>query len=239
MSGERCSVFLALPQGGSVHPGSVRGAMRATRKHKVYANDLQCSILTFGFNLLFCGALNARRSHNLTHFAMLHADIEPEDFWLDTLLEELHKHDADVVSAAVPLKEQTGICSTGIADPDNDFTAAMRLTLKQIHQLPETFSAADCGYPERALLVNSGCWVMRFTEPWVEEMCFSMTDRIRRHEDGLFRAEVEPEDWKMSRWWHARGLKALTTRRVSLAHHGHAGYANWPAWGLDEDPAGR
>lgn len=241
---EKKSIFLALPQGQFVHPGSVKGAFRASRRHRVQINEQPCSILTFGFNLLLASALNMRRSLGLTHFAMLHADIEPEPEsalgvgWLDTLLDELDAHQADLVSAIVPIKNDSGILSMGVEQPGDPFTAAFRLTLKQAYSLPETFSAADCGYPDRALLVNSGCWVMRFDQPWVEQLCFTMQDRIEKGPDGVFRASVEPEDWRLSRDLHRMGRKVMATRKVAVAHHGHAAYPNFPAWGQDRDVAG-
>lgn len=235
------SVFLALPQGSFIHPGSIHGIYRATRQQRLHIAERHSSLLTFNFNLLLAQALNEREQHQLTHFAMLHADIEPEGFWLDILIDEMDEHNADVVSAVVPLKDQSGICSCGIEDPENPYTAAFRLTLKEVYQLPETFTSADCGYPDRALLVNSGCWVMRFTEPWVEKMAlespFGMRDVIVRKENGEFSARVEPEDWRMSRWWFREGKKVMATRCAGVAHHSASEtYPNFPAWGLERDP---
>lgn len=227
-------IFLALPQGQNVHPGSVRAAFRfATRQHRIQVTERRCSLLTLCFNMLYAEMLNRRAELGLTHFAMLHADIEPEPWWLDSLLVEMETHDADLISAVVPLKEHTGITSTGIEDPENPFTAAIRLTLRQVYALPVTFGAAECGYPERALLINSGCWVMRLDRPWLEDVAFTVNDRIRKCDDGMFRAEVEPEDWHLSRFLHRRGARVMATRAVALTHHGDSMFPNYPQWGRE------
>lgn len=233
----RSRVFLALPYHGIVHPGSVRGAFRfASRQHDLRINERSCSLLAFAFNLLFANCLNTREADRLTHFAMLHADVEPQPWWLDTLLAEMEVHDADVVSAVVPLKADLGVTSTAVEEPGDPWTAHLRLTLRQAHALPPTFSAADLGYTDgRALLVNTGCWVMRLG-PWAEEMCFTVRDRMMRAADGTFAPQVEPEDWAMSRWWASRGLKVMATTTVGVVHHGSATFASFPDWGVGEDP---
>lgn len=233
----RHRVFLALPYHGAVAPGSVRGAFRfASRKHDLRISERDVSLLAFSFNMLLAECLTKRKAEGLTHFAMLHADVEPEHWWIDLLADEMEKHGADVVSAVVPLKANTGVTSTAVEEPGNAFTAHCRLTLKRVHALPETFGIADCGFTDgRALLVNSGCWLMRLGD-WSERMCFTVRDRMTKRDDGTFVAEVEPEDWAMSRFWRDQGLKVMATRKVGVIHHGHAEFPNWPGWGKDADP---
>ncbi len=73
--------------------------------------------------------------------------------------------------------------------------------------------------------------------PWAEEMCFTIRDRIVKAEDGTFVAQVEPEDWAMSRWWNARGLKVMATSKIGTLHHGAVEFASFPCDHGDEtDP---
>ena len=45
-----------------------------------------------------------------------------------------------------------------------------RITLTEASRLPTVFSAADCGYPNQALLANTGCWVCRFDGETIVEV---------------------------------------------------------------------
>jgi hypothetical protein len=176
--------------------------------------------------------------NDITHFAMLHDDVAPEDGWLDVLLEDLEAHDADMVSAVVPIKDPLGLTSTAIDDPTDRFNVERRITMDEVMRLPPVFSAADCGYPDRILLVNSGCWVCRFTEDWRFNVRFVIDDRIvfkgdhcRPEMPAQYAAEVAPEDWNFSRNLASYGCKVLATRRVKLTHSGGIAYTNSEPWG--------
>ena len=70
-------------------------------------------------------------------------------------------------------------------------------TMREVMALPEVFSAADCGYPDRLLLANTGCWVCRFDRPWRFSVHFEIRDRIqwRDADGGGWVAQAIPEDW--------------------------------------------
>jgi hypothetical protein len=123
-----------------------------------------------------------------------------------------------------------------------------RLTLTEVLGLPETFDLTDLHAagidhrePGRKLLaVNTGLWVCRFDRAWVEPPCFPgflVVDRLARAEaeDGSvrFQAACLSEDWAFSEWLARKGLKAVATRKVALAHVDDAGteYRNDHAWG--------
>ena len=200
------------------------------------------SIITTTFNRLLCEILNS--TEEFTHVAMLHADIVPDMYWLDTLIEELEINKLDMVSAVVPLKDQDvkrGITSTGLAT-DSDW-AVRRLTLREIYQewtLPETFQAADI--PDRVtdqgLLLNSGCWAMRWDRPWKTGLYFRQQDRIAWSiAEKKFGAESASEDWDWSRQLLSRGCRLGATTKVKLIHE-KPEYHNrgpWGAWERDED----
>lgn len=133
---------------------------------KVYQDQFGIS---FGSgNIFFATALNAQEfdGWDLTHLVSLHNDVVPEVGWIDILMDELERTGADFLSAVLPIKDLNGLSSTAIDSTDDPFCVERRLTMSEVHSLPETFTAADCGYPDRPLLVNTGCWIMDFTKDW-------------------------------------------------------------------------
>jgi hypothetical protein len=230
------AVYVGMPYSGNPCEGAVRSLYRtASQKRHTFCNSIQMSLLCMAFNSLWCGALN-RRKEGVKYFAMIHSDIVPEPWWLDTLIDELEAHNADVVSAVVPIKNDEGVTSTAIDDPENPFCPMARLTVKQTLNLPKTFSAKDVGFPDRALLVNTGLFVCRFDQPWVEKIHFNIKDRIVVDKDGTFWPEVEPEDWGFSKQLHSLRRKVMATTAVRLSHVGNFGYGNAHAWGMEVDP---
>lgn len=207
------------------------------------------SLLAHTFNQLLVLVLNLVSTGDpVTHMVMLHADIHPEPGWIDILLEELKAHDADLVSAVVPIKNLKGVTSTAISGPDDGWVNERRLTMKEVYTLPETFSAADCGFPDRMLLTNTGCWISDLSKPWFKEMlatakkgtcpfAFTIQDKIVKTELGFFEARVIPEDWWFARHIQERGGKVLATRKVKLKHIGVFEYANTAPWGVMEHDA--
>jgi len=193
------------------------------------------SLLTFSFNDLWAKALNARNEHGIDRFVMLHSDIQPlASSWIDDLLDELNRTDADVLSAVIAIKDHNGLTSTAI---DTHLFRPRRLTFTEIAELPETFGGHDlaCIHEEGEgcnvdLLINTGLMAIRFDHPWVEQACFSFTDRIVKR-DGKYIAEIEPEDWKFSRWCHSQGLKVLATKKIKASHFGIVPFGNDRVWG--------
>jgi hypothetical protein len=226
------SVLLAVPHYGELAPEALPGlafpSLAGDVRVKIQTNG--ASLLAHNFNRLWCAALNQRRTLGLTHFAMHHADIGAEVGWLDTLLAEQARVGADLLSVVVPIKDGRGVTSTGWQDPITlDIT---RLTLQEIHDLPVTFRAEDLGRAAQPwLMVNTGLWICDFTQPWVEEACFEVRDRIVRGGDGLYRANVLSEDWNFAGWCAGRGLKVFATRAVSVGHFGRCCYRNDAPWG--------
>ncbi len=203
------------------------------------------SLLAHAFNDAWCFALNKQEEGwNIPYFVMLHDDIEPEDWWVNTLIEDLEKSGADMCSALVPLKDQKGATSTAI-DHDHSkgfdrFRWERRITMAEAEKLPEVFTAADADYPDRLLLANTGCWICRFDRPWRHsedpsgnlKVFFQINNRIHRHPNtGKWVADCEPEDWFFSRQLQNEGGKIAITRRVRLKHWGMIGFPNYVVWG--------
>jgi hypothetical protein len=227
---------------------------------RIYPEPHGSSLLANQFNSYWCECLNAQRSGvDVRYFAMLHADIIPADWWLDQLLHDLDESGADLMAAVPPLKDSRGLSSTAVDDPDDPWCVYRRLTMTEVHALPEVFGAADFGYHDRLLLANTGCWVCRFDQPWRFKVHFEINDRIMfRTEDGwwtdpaeagnfpnlegTFQAQNMSEDWNFSRQLGRLGGKVMCTRRVALKHMGEIPYPNSEPWGefkQDENTASK
>ncbi len=179
------------------------------------------------FNRLYSAALNARKTHGITHFLMIHSDIHPlESGWLDKMVAIAAAVEADVLSAVVPLKSPAGLTSTAIERPTSDggFSPPRRLTMHEIMVLPETFT-------EPLLLLNTGLMLVDLRKPWAEDVCFEFESGIVKGADGEFKATSCPEDWNFSRKVRAKGGSMWATRAIPLIHRGKGEYRNDSAWG--------
>jgi len=245
-------VFLGMPGYGDMTIGAANGLYHATSgRLRIGGVDYRVamdrvvksgSLLAHNFNGLWCGAINidamavaspAEYGQRIQYFAMLHSDVEPEEGWLDKLIEEMEANDLDMLGVVVPIKDLQGLTSIALQNPDGDsWRPLCRLTMREIVNLPETFTANDTGYD---LLLNTGCWVCRFDGEIARQMHFTINDTIRFDaERGLYVAEVEPEDWNFSRQWNARGLRIGATRKVRITHAGHMRFGNQDGWGHKE-----
>ena len=228
------TVFLSLPTGNrQLDYGAALAALCLATEGKCRVipapsmNSLRCH----GFNGAWCEALNRREENGITHFAMLHDDVIPERFWLDRLMEELPP--GGMVSAVVAIKSDWGLTSTAIdVREGDDLTMPRRLTLKEVHELPETFTAADVGYPGKALLVNTGCWLCGLRQPWVELVHFEEINFIvKQTSTGKFHPVADPEDWNFSRQLHKLGVPVVATRKIRVNHCGSFLFGNDTVWG--------
>lgn len=219
-----------------------------TQKFNSYKTVQPGSLLANGYNQLWTRALNNRKALNLKYLAILHADIVPEDFWVDKLVDLAQKHDADVMSAIVPIKEATGVTSTAISS-DDSFRRLTRLTQAQINSRywPSTFDIntlraahqmnllrddVKISIPDDArLLVNTGCVVIRCDREWSSEAYFTIKDRIVTTLGGALQAEVEPEDWFFSRLVAELGGRVMATSEVKTEHIGSIPYISNKVWG--------
>lgn len=239
------TVFIAAPSYNGQIYWSVTNAMHGRTSRRKDMNIITAnntgSLLANMFNGLWCAALNQRKEQNIKWFAMIHADIEPEPYWLDTMLDQANLHHADLLSAVVPIKNNQGLTSTAISS-DDPYMVHSRLTLQQVHKLPPTFSGADaCNLlqintlPPPLLLVNTGLMVVRMDRPWSDKLYFTISDQIRKNIHGKFYPAVEPEDWFFSRLVNGYGGKVMATRAVKVNHIGEYRYTNHQPWGLAVD----
>lgn len=207
-----------------------------------------------GANALVAAALNAKEAYeagkgpsdggfNVTHIVMMHNDVVPQAGWLDMLIHEQLETGADLLSVVMPIKDMDGKSSCAI--DDDPFQVMRRIMMSEVYDLPPTFEARDCGYPDGTLLVNHGLAVFDFTKPWWRELDdqggirlrFTSPDRIRRRPDnpdgtpGLWEAQHAPSDWHISRELNKCGAKVMATRKIKCQHVGPVPFTNEQPWG--------
>ena len=119
-SGERKRAFLGMPGYGNVTAGAARAFYRASAgRLAVRGVYEEGSLLASNMNKLWCRALNdCRKGQAPDYFAMQHSDVQAEDFWLDTLADELEAKGLDVLGVVVPIKDRLGLTSTALARDD-------------------------------------------------------------------------------------------------------------------------
>src|ERR1700737_1790039 len=109
---QRQKLFIALPTYGFSRFNTIpllKAFVGPTTFDEIFPEERCCSLLAYGFNELWAHAL-AERTHALTHFLLLHADIVPwEDTWLSQLHQEMVRVGAQVLSAVSPLKDPRGL----------------------------------------------------------------------------------------------------------------------------------
>lgn len=243
---ERYKILLGHPHNGFITEGAARAMLRPAENHDVLVMPFGGSLLAAGFNYLLCAALNMYNEGKITHLAFLHADVAPADSWLDTFAQEMDEHKADLVSGVIAIKDGRGLTSTGVGQLDLEWAPKKRFTVKEILELPPTFSIADTGYPDDILLHNSGLWLADLRSEVFHQhdsggrglVYFTIRDKIE-FIDGKYVHNCEPEDWFFSRRLHEQGAKTFATRKVHIDHIGWAAYPNDKAWGQDTDEAYR
>jgi hypothetical protein len=175
-----------------------------------------------------CAALTARDSTNLTHILFLHSDLVPMTLgWLDILVDEAIKYDADILSAVSRIKDESGDTSTAI-ETENPY-APTRLSMADVHKEEVTFT-------KPGLLVNNGCMLINLHKPWVQKAEFNITVGINNNRQTYFFSE----DWQFSRdaregKWGEKA-KVYATRAIELHHWGMMGYSNQLAKTPQEKP---
>lgn len=185
------NVLLALPCIGNPHLGSCWAAFQRASNDRmlVMMSPRNTSLLAFGFNQSWCDFANG----TYDYFAMLHADHAPSDFWLDVMMEEMDNGGYGVMHAVAAIKDERGLTSTALGRRREPWGPLRRLTLHEIHKLPETFALEDCVrtfQDERydCLMPNTGVMLVRREGfPFDKFTGFCISDRVvvdRNHRHG-------------------------------------------------------
>jgi hypothetical protein len=228
------TLYLACPFYGGQKPDAstvIQAMLHHQPVQNVLYEESSISLLANNFNRLWCYALNKRQQFNITRFLMLHSDIRPmQADWVEIMLSEMDRLKAPVVSALMPIKDERGLTSTGW-DTEDRFSPK-RMTMVEAEQI-------GVSYTHPKLLINTGLMLVDFTQPWIEEVCFTINDEIRTAEHPETKAKyfypaVEPEDWNFSRWLIARGIPRYVTRALKAVHQGNFNYPNFGGWGASK-----
>jgi hypothetical protein len=225
MSKKENFVMIGVPtHDGRVATGTFTGLLDAgkTPDTTVGYHFLTNSLLARGFNDLLCFALN-HREQGVTHFLLHHADIAIKtEGWLGKMLELMETHQADVLSAVVPLKSTQGLTSTAIEVGDP--YPIRRYTMREVFAGPETFT-------HEKILLNTGVMLLNLSVPWVEEIVFQMKDEIVV-KNGKFAPQTLSEDWFFSKWARDKhNARLFATRAIQLDHIGVHPFPNGGPWG--------
>lgn len=196
---------------------------------KIDTFEVSTSLLTSAHNRCWVEALNKRNDNPpVTHLLLLHSDVVPLAFtWFQDLWEEFEKNSCKVLSVAIPIKNEIGLTSIGLET--DDIWHPRRLTVSEILDRPVTWT-------DPKVLVNTGMLLVDVRDPWVENVCFTIRDKIHKP-NGKWVSEVESEDWNWSRQVREQGIDLWVTRRVSLQHMGRGSWRNDVRWGKAVDPA--
>ena len=239
---EQKTVYLGFP-GRTLMWSAAKGFMQATLgAHEVFVDNSATG--WDDMNQLWTRGLNAAAKGQITHFAMLHSDVCPTAGWLDVLANELDDLDADMISVVQAIKDERGLTSCGVGNPDAPWQAFRRFTVKELMDMPETFSIADTPHPDKYLLHNTGCLLIdlrkrlwRHTDDGILRCTFNFPLAARLQPDGMFEHLRESEDWYFSRQAASLGARTYATRKVQTWHVGESGYSNtgyWGKWEHDE-----
>jgi SAM-dependent methyltransferase len=229
----RC-IYLGMPGYGKQTAAAGRALWRASANmDQVHVQYESGSLLACNFNKLWCTALNlVHQGKRLDYFAMLHDDIGADDFWLDALIDEMEAKQLDILGVVVPIKDTRGMTSIAVHHEGDDWAPECRLTMRDVFQLPETFTSDDLD--GQKILLNTGCWVCKWDQEWARQVHFEINDRIVFDKVlNCYRPQNESEDWYFSRLLHEIGLKVGATRKISVKHQGEIEFLNNHAWGSE------
>lgn len=245
------NVFIGQPNyDGTMHAGCAEGIyLSGTKRNRlIFANPM--SLVSHNCNHIYVNALNRREEDNLEWLALLHSDIRPSAWWIDTLIEEADRVGADLMAACAHIKDDRGIYSVAISDPNFPWTPFTRLTSKQVlhPSFPDTFDleiAANAleqlppglrveDVPRSTLQVNTGCCIIRLNTPIAEKFYFDQRDTIF-HDGTQWIAKTQSEDWRFSDRVASLGGRVFGTKKVQLYHYGNAEFFSHAAFGQNRD----
>jgi len=225
-------VFLALPNAGAIMPCALQSVTQVSlKRYPIAVQPLQFGDIEHNFNMMLCSALNARKAQGLTHFAMIHSDIGAQIGWLDVLLEEMDRVNADVMTTIVPIKDIRGLTTTGIRYPG--VWGTKRFTMREIQRFPATFDISGTDEPDQILAINTGLWVARIpVGGWADHFPGFTCKHAIRCQNGEYQADFDSEDWLFSDWLHENKYRVFATRKVLCFHRGGNDFENQGTWGL-------
>lgn len=182
----RPRVVLGLPNGGTVHLPAARSFLRPySRDCDIVAlAEASGSAAVNNFNTVFAVALDLHDRGKADYFLMIHGDVEPlVPDWIDRLYAEISNHEADWVSAVVPIKEigSNPRTSTAVGLWSDPWRGAIRYVhVRDRATLPTTFGPEHvCSDPDEVIYLNVGLCIWDLRKPcWSKWEGFEFRSRI-------------------------------------------------------------
>jgi hypothetical protein len=231
--------FLALPNNHDIESEtweSARDCVKGRKDISAYVWRRQFSILPANFNRCVVNCLNAG---SFDFFSILHSDISVDAGWLGVIMDEMDRVGADVMHASVPIKNGEGLSSTAIGYSDDPWSLVRRVTMTELHQLPETYdlkTVQEVIDPEaKRLLCNTGCLVIRICDWFKNFTGFRNLDRIVRLSEDVWQDDTVPEDWNFGHWCADNGVNVWGTRKAVTHHWGRQRFSSDMIWGQAVD----
>ncbi len=235
------SVLLTIPYSGRIEDEALESAKKASNGElcgSVYIWKNKKSVLTSNFNDCMITFL---MSKSRDYWLLQHADIQISDGTLDVMIRESITHNLDVLHAVVPFKNNSGLTSTAWAYERERWGLTRRLTMTELHALPQTFDLQtikeQLDPDAEVLLPNTGVLLIK-RAAWLESFPgFQTLDRVTRTSESTWTSEFVPEDWNFGYWCAENGVKVGGTRAVRACHLGQQWYPNDGVWGqaVDEE----
>jgi len=186
------------------------------------------SLLTVNRNTLWYEAVRRARRGEITHLLFMDADTAPCDVdWLEQLLREMQKHQAQVLGCVYPIKNASGDTTT--ARQTGDAWHSECMTYAELRDHPVTWTAPD-------LLVGTGLLLIDMRGAWCDKICFHIEDRIDRTPKGDFTVNAQSEDWHFCRQAKALGVDIWATMRIKLHHWGPSCWPSYTPTAADHTP---
>lgn len=187
--------------------------------------EVSSSALGHCFNVGYQAVRKMADKGEIDYVGMLHADCVPlQQNWGEILMDEMLEHQASIMSVISPIKSADGLTSTGFfskEDDEKDIWHPIRLTMKEVFQLPETFT-----HPR--LIVNTGIMMIDIRQEWAKKLVFDLKCFVNLDN---YQSWYIPEDWLMSKYCYKSGGTVFATRKVKMQHYGNVGFPNTEAWG--------
>lgn len=225
------AVYVALPSYNGWYSGGTQAACdRATRRYSLKKEQYNSSLLTKCFNVLWVRAVMS----GCRYWAMIHADVNPPPGWLDTMIGDMDRLKATMMSACISLKNEERQISCAMCRPDTCEPHHI-LTLDDLEKLPPIFTGWNVNKTlgvDGDLLVNTGLWVADLSAEWVYRVWFEFKSSISWTNYKLAHISQASEDWLFSQKLHEHGVTVYATQKMRV---GHLGQKEWVCGGKTEE----
>src|SRR6185436_11946718 len=204
-------ILLGVPGSGMLSESAAQASYLASMHHTVHRIPSCNSGPNFNNCLIY--ALNACEEDKYDVHAQMHTDLAVVEQcekcadcrgegclecgyagervykrWADILYEEMTAAGADFISTPMAIKNCNLVTSCGIGNPENRWNPWRRFCANEFKNFPDTFTAADAGYPDKYLLHNHAlCMFNMKSKLWWEtdasgciKAMFNFEERIAR-----------------------------------------------------------